>query len=339
MTKNQKKSRLQARLEDLRTDFQDLRGTPFKHFHCPILLRDEDVELCEGHIINQSFDNPSNVWTVQRKDVDNFFGSIFEADFEAIKYHDEKSRGRIVSSKHLFDLFKPTIDVDNEPVEYFVPQNDLPLKYSRVEFQDDGGSIELALKISPADLLAKENSNWELHVSKDIRIHALVSLIKAAHLTLFHMLGYRYGLSTGGNYVGRHILGEFFLQNFGGSKRVVIERAAPFFREFAPMFRPVVAKGIDFQGTLSDGKLMLCRTVRDLNWGLVVFISISGALHAVLIPIFDDPESIAYYLDFMKNDHETLRVQYCIFEEGKWNVDPNAINLSWPKTGTLYPES
>jgi hypothetical protein len=63
------------RLEALRQDFAVVAGRPFCHFFCPILMVDEQVELCRAHVVNHAFAASSRRWTVQWKDVDNFFGS------------------------------------------------------------------------------------------------------------------------------------------------------------------------------------------------------------------------------------------------------------------------
>ena len=68
---------------------------------------------------------------------------------------------------------------------------------------------------------------------------ALASLIKAAHLTLFEMLGYRYALSAGGYFVGKDILGQFFLNNCGQSMRKILKNAVAHFQEFVYMVQPV----------------------------------------------------------------------------------------------------
>jgi hypothetical protein len=68
-------------LEALRTDYASVAGVPFQTFFCPVLFRDEDVELCRAHLVNQAFAGASRRWTIQRKDVDEFFGAFFESDF------------------------------------------------------------------------------------------------------------------------------------------------------------------------------------------------------------------------------------------------------------------
>ena len=40
------------KLEGLRSDYQTVTGFPFEKFYCPILFRDENVELCRAHLVN-----------------------------------------------------------------------------------------------------------------------------------------------------------------------------------------------------------------------------------------------------------------------------------------------
>ena len=75
----------QQKLDMLNADYAQIKGQPFSHFFCPILFRDEDVELCKAHVVNQAFPEAPQDWTIQRKDVDNFYVSIFESEFVAIQ--------------------------------------------------------------------------------------------------------------------------------------------------------------------------------------------------------------------------------------------------------------
>jgi hypothetical protein len=75
----------QRELDLLRDDYHRVAGEQFRWFHCPFLFRDEDVELCRGHVLNQAFVGSKRVWTIQRKDLDNFYGSFFEPDFVLIQ--------------------------------------------------------------------------------------------------------------------------------------------------------------------------------------------------------------------------------------------------------------
>lgn len=328
---------VQPKLEGLRTDYNQFRGHPFAYFYCPILFRDEDVSLCKAHIINQAFPDSTPDWTVQRKDVDNFYGSAFEADFIAFRYHEDRSIGNALTDKTLSKKLNPQILLDDKQVGYFFSNRDLPEHFTRLDIEHEGQVVQLGLKMSLESVLAATSQKWEVAISKDIRIPALVSLIKAAHLTLFDMLGYRYALSCGGHFVGRQILGDFFLQNYGKAKPDIIESARPFFREFAHMVRPLQANSLGLQGTITDKLLFICGGYRS-PWALVVFIRTSQLLSAVLIPIFDQPDTVASFLGFLKNKNDLIPATLCRFEQGQWNIDKESFDLSWPKDGILYPE-
>ena len=53
------------KLEALRSDYASVVGSSFKTFYCPILFRDDDVELCRAHLVNQAFAGVSRRWTIQ----------------------------------------------------------------------------------------------------------------------------------------------------------------------------------------------------------------------------------------------------------------------------------
>jgi hypothetical protein len=63
-------------LADLQSDFVQTQGKPFEYFFCPILLVDEETKLCEGHVVNKDFGNDR---VDERRDVDGFYGRVFES--------------------------------------------------------------------------------------------------------------------------------------------------------------------------------------------------------------------------------------------------------------------
>lgn len=326
----------QQTLDELNADYIRVKGQPPSHFFCPILFRDEDTELCEAHIINQALPDAPTDWTVQRKDVDNFYGAYFESEFIAIQYN-SFTHDNIFTDKRLSKLFKPQILVDDRPIDYFVAGDEVPQKYTRLVFENDGQTTQLGLKISPEDFLKAKESKWEMSISKDVRVSALISLIKAAHLTFFKMLGYKYAFSAGGHFVGRHILGEFFLQNKGKTKKEILENAYSFFKEFAHTARPISSSEVNFQGSISDNQILLCQKYGDIAWGCIVFVKTAQTVNAVLLPYFDQPDSVIRYFDFLKNDKEEIDVALMRFEQGHFELT-RATKIIWPKNGILYPD-
>ena len=325
-----------AKLAALNADYTKIKGQPFSYFFCPILFKDEDVPLCKAHIENQAFPEASQIWTVQRKDVDNFYGSIFESEFVAIQYSSQ-THDDILADKKLSKLFKPQIFVEDKPVDFFLPNNEVPKDFTKLQFDSNGKTIKLALKISPEELEAVKDKKWEMSISKDVRLSALVSLIKAAYLTLFEMLGYQHAFSLDGYFVGRQILGEFFLKNYGKPKTTILENAHTFFQEFVHMARPLHASEINFQGTINDNQILLCQKYGDIAWGFIVFVKTTQTVNAVLLPYFDQPDSVVRFFDFLKSGNEEIDVALMRFEHGHFTLT-GATKIIWPKNGILNPD-
>lgn len=328
---------VKSKLDRLRADYARVRGEPFTYFYCPILFKDENVRLCQAHIINQAFSDTTRDWTVQRSDVDSFYGSRFEADFVAIQYNENGSIGKVLTDQTLSKRFRPSILVDDEAVEYFVATDDVPDCFPLIEYQHSGSSVQLGIKIPSENLVIGEHK-FEIAINKDVRIAALVSLVKAAHLTLFHILGYRYVLSASGYFVGRQILGEFFYQNYNKSKAKVLENAFSSFREFTHMVRPVLSTDFNLRGTITDSKFFICKGNGCTPWALIVFIRTAQSLHAVMIPIFDQPDAVATFLGFLQNENNLIEGSLGCYRDGHWEISKELSKLVWPKTGVLYPE-
>jgi hypothetical protein len=328
---------IQARLETLKIDYNRVRGHPFTYFYCPILFKDEDVPICKGHIINLAFPNSARDWVVQRQDVDKFYGSNFESDFVAIQDSANHTLGDVITDKSLSKKFGPKILLDDKPVDFFIARDDIPKQFTRIDFDNDGRVVRFAIKMHPDDFLASLGKKWEIAIEKDVRISAVVSLIKSAHLTLFGLLGYNYALSTAGYFVGRDILGMFFQQNYNKSKSEVQVNAYDFFREFAPMVRPIQSSGLDYQGTITDKLMLICKEKDGYPWAFIVFIKTSQSLHCVMIPIFEQPDAVAKFMRFLKDENEFIEVNLARFEEDHWNINKESSKLHWPKTGILYP--
>lgn len=188
---------LKSKLEKLRADFVKVGNPPFKYFYCPIIYKDENVKLCKAHIINKAFKNSSRKWTIQRKDIDSFFGSNFEADFTLL----QDGKALSVSDKLIDKRFAPTFLADGKQVKHYLAKSEVPSSFTFIEFIEEGKTTHIGLKMNPKVLIESQKKQWSIDVIKDIRIASLVSLIKSAYLTLFDMIGYGYVLSAAGEFV------------------------------------------------------------------------------------------------------------------------------------------
>ena len=317
------------KLDELRSDYQTVVGSPFSHFYCPIVFRDEDVELCQAHIVNRAFPKSSNNWTVQRTDVDNFYGHCFEGDFVDIQYHGEPSPDQIMVDPDLWRKLRPEILLGDEVVPHFVAHGPVPDQCTEAVVGGPGGAIRLGLKIHPNDAAAAISKGCQIVIEKDIRLPALVSLLKAAHLTLFEMLGYRYALSAGGIFLGRTVLGDFFLQNRGRSKTNILKNAASHFREFANMVRPVSSPATTLQDTVTDRFLFVCEA--QTPWAFIVFIRTSDLVHAVLVPVFEAPSAAPRFVSFLRDEGGPIQARRCRFDNDKFLAAKDLETLMWPK--------
>jgi hypothetical protein len=319
------------KVHELRSDYQTVFGRSWSYFYCPILFRDEETRLCKAHIVNRAFHDSSRAWTIQRADVDGFFGSMFEGDFVDIQYFENWSPDQVIVDPEMSKRLRPEILLGGERVEHFVANGPVPMHFSEAVVGGPSGAIHIGLKIHPSDASLAMDKGCQVVVQKDVRLHAAVSLLKAAHLTLFDMLGYRYALSPGGDFLGRTVLGDFFLKNRSLSKVDVLRNAASHFREFANMVRPVAASSFPSQGTASDRFLFVCECEDHTPWGLVVFVKTSDDLSAVLVPVMDAPKAAARFVTFLHSEGCRIEARPCRFEDEKWMGVKQTQTLEWPK--------
>lgn len=336
--------KVEKRLRHYRHDYEQVEGRPFKHFFCPILGADEPVvsptELIQGHIVNQSFENAPRTWVVQRSDVDNFYGTNFEADFESLQYRDKLTPIKLLTEKSLTKKFNPQIWLNGAPVPFTSQPSPPREQFVPVALGDGPGGPSIGIKMSEKEFVEAAKERWEFTVLKDARIPALVSLIKAAHLTTFHLLGYKYATASAGLLIGRAVLGEFYRLNAGRPRKEILANAWSHFREFGTISRPLLHVEVGYQGTLRDRRVLVCFTTSGRIWAQIVLVTTANQMHAVMLPVFDWIESVPIFLDFLKNDNERIEVATAEFDTAnrRWTVYGDRRQQVWPKQGMLYPQ-
>jgi hypothetical protein len=323
------------KLERLRSDFSEITGRPFTHFFCPVLFKDEVAPLCRAHLVNVAFADSTRRWTIQRQDVDNFFGSVAESDFVDLQ---DRSPG--IATKALFDprlhrKFRPRILFKGKRIDYFVAKGQLPKSFTPILFEREGLSVRLGLKLPPSEVASSSDADWQIEVNKDVRLPAIVSVIKMAHLTLFEMFGYRYALSRGGMHIGQ-ILGSFFVQNVKRSRSDVLKSASSHFGPFAAMIRPVQANTLNLRGTIEDGYAQLCwleGAQPERPWAMIVFVRTGRLLHAALMPMFDDIAGVERFGRLLKCREDKFVTSLVQFKNDRWLSSADRAKLRWPADG------
>jgi hypothetical protein len=321
---------LTEKLAELRADYEKVVGQPFEHFYCPILFRDDHTPLCRAHIINAAFRDSARRWTVQRKDVDGFYGAFLESEFLAIQERGKHDPVDVLINKQLAHRLQPKIALSGREVGHYFPKGRVPAAFSEVTVKREGKpTVRLALKLHPSEMLAALQVNCQIMIERDVRIAALGSLLKAAHLTLFDMLGYQYALSAGGYFVGHDIIGEFFRNSVGKAKATIQKNADRHFRQFVNLVRPVVSAPDALKGTTSDGLIYLCIGASG-PWALLTLIRTGKSLHAVVVPALENAEVAARFVAFLTEPPPRFEGRLARFVNDQWEVSKAPTTFVWP---------
>jgi hypothetical protein len=322
---------MNAKLAELNADFEVVTGGRFQYFYCPVLYCDEGVPLCQAHIVNRAFPDACRRWTIQRKDVDNFFGSAFESAFVALRLRDRARTPDLLVDKRAAESLHPKLFLDGRPVEHYIPTGPVPPQFSPFTVDGPDGPARLALKMEADATLAAAQGKWEIRIERDLRLPAVVSLLKGPHLTLFDMLGYHYAVSAGGAFLGRTVLGTFFSQHSRARRSELTQHAQRHFAEFAHMVRPVRGGLEDAEGTAADRRLFICMRGTEIRWAFLVIVRTGDAVHSVLVPTFESPVAIDVFLKFVRNQDEHVEARLAKFEGDRWLVSTTTTPLLWPK--------
>lgn len=251
---------LQRRVEELRRDYAVEWGAPFNHFCCPILRTDEPVDLCKGHVINKAFGN-CNVWVPQRADIDNFYGSIAEAAFVDVV----QGRGKTPLEKWLDPTLRkrhrPRLEFEGVELEHYFSNTPRQVAgQTPVQIVGASGAVvsNFVVKESPDTLMRLHGKDIQVVIERDYGPAVIASILKAAHLTLFHLLGYRYVFAPDGMFLS-HILGEFFLAHRGTPRNQLDDATAKHFRQWSRMISPMIIQNASLlRGTVVDRRLLAC---------------------------------------------------------------------------------
>ena len=269
------------------------------------------------------------------------FGRVFEADFVALITSRGTGVRDVFKDAALSKKLKPRITVDGEEWRYhYYRGHAIPVAQCGVILADDAGdAVRLVVHKSPQEMEDGQGQNWQLSFELDCRVSALVSLIKAAYLTLFHLNGYGYALSARGLSVGYDLLGDFYRQNRDKEVSQVKEAARDYFKRYVHMVRPIErVDGTPPVGTIEDHRAKVCFGSSGRPFALVVLYQHDQELHAVMMPFFAHPDSAAAFFEFLNNDRDTLRASECVFNPNKngWEIEEQPAEMVWPKEGGTF---
>jgi hypothetical protein len=327
-------------LKPLREDYARVAGKRFEHFFCPMLLEDKPVPLCMGHIISEACPNSFRGRVPQRADVDNFYGSFVEAEFTTNVQARSMSLNDALLDPFISKKLCAKIIVNGEEWKHYLDKGVHVPSHSRIAVRiDEGEPLRLVVKKTQAEIEALENINLELRIGKDCRLEGLVSLIKAAYLTLFKLLGYSYALFADGRRIGGEVLGKFFKEHGHREKANAKQEALSFFRPYVNMMRTIEGfEGIGTSpvGTIEDGLGEVCVTPGGEIFGLVTFIRTNKNYFAVMMPYFQNHKGMGAYDNFLQSNDQAVRVHKCKIDAMRLIVEERTREYVWPKNNLEF---
>lgn len=292
-------SEIEAERERLRRDFEQVTGSPFKHFYCPILQVDEDAKLCLGHIINESIPNTSRKTVLQRADVDNFFGAVIESDFCAVLNANKPTVEQVLLDPDLSRKIPVKLFHENKEIPFYIDNGKSSISHPTLTLQDGGTAIvKLKLKVSSDELPDAGPIHFEM--GRDFVPEATAAYIKAAHLTMFHLFGYDYCESASGVELAR-ILRTFY--NDAKDLRAQNRRSylQGHFAQYAGMILPFYGFNPEtVRGSIADRRFFFSMGASGDIFAFGVLVRANTHMAAVfLLP--DKVERLDTYFEFVKH--------------------------------------
>ncbi len=324
-------------VQALREDYARVVGRPFKYFFCPLLLVDEAVPLCMGHIINQACPKSFRGRVPQRADVDRFYGRTFESDFTGNVQARSMNPREAILDPTICKKISPKIIVNGEEWKHYPDHGaDVP-GHTKVAMHLGGDEpLRWVVKKPQEEVDTLEKNSFQLAIGKDCRLSSLVSLIKAAYLTLFKLLGYSYALSTAGKQVGHELLGRFYREHGQKSANDARKEGLDFFRPYVNMMRTIEGfTGTVPLGTIESHRADVC-TAAGKIFAILVRVRTNARYFDVLMPCFEEPEGQVIYKEFLHNDGQALRVHECKFENMTLTVSEESREIFWPKNDAEF---
>jgi hypothetical protein len=322
-------------LARLRADYVEVEKKPFRRFYCPIMGQDhENADLCLGHVINQKIPNSSRKTIVQRKDVDGFYGRLLEPAFITIMQMQNQSKGENFYNREIRKKVRLEILINGEVCEYYEDRGlPVPPRFTVRSFSSKQcGDLKIVFKKPPHEF--DKPLTWKFRMAHDARIETIGSLLKAAYLALFRIMGYRFALSAGGLEIGYNVIGRFFREHRNATTKNARRAAGLFFRQYVNLVRPVANyNGALPAGTLDTGKGHMCSNANDFLFASLVYVRMDKHVAAVLMPAFHDVPSAAAYVDFLKNKDQRLLLREFTYSEDtdKVHINHKAVSKVWPK--------
>jgi hypothetical protein len=217
---------------------------------------------------------------------------------------------------------------------YFTKRNArVPPGHTAARIVGDDGHVlaSFAVKEAAERLIASKDGDIAIVCERDYRPSVIAALLKAAHLTLFHLLGYRHVLGPTG-FLLADILRTFYSEH-RGKHRVSKQSIAGHFLQFQAMMAPIIVQNEELlRGSVVDGHFLTCWTASDEIFAFCVIVKAGLDRFCVFLPS-EIGKTINTYVSFLHEPPASVRARLTRFrppsaaDGGAWDVDTTDLRI------------
>jgi hypothetical protein len=62
----------------------------------------------------------------------------------------------------------------------------------------------------------------------------------------------------------------------------------------------------------------------------MVLVRTGDKMHAVLVPVLEDAEGAARFVNFLRNSSPQLEIRLAKYTNGEWQITPDTKTVDWP---------
>jgi len=312
-------------------DYCETTGSTSNRFVCPITLHKcDESELIDGHILNEALRQASRRTVIQYKEVDNFYGTRVEPSMIAFLNMLNNDGSRLPKyCRPKFLVFDDGSRVKAFPVGRRAA-NEVPLRFARVRVTEDGQPAIFA-EIAKDDPRLSRPFLVECEF-RSPPSHWTAAMLKAGHLCLFDMVGYRAVFCPFGEVV-RHTLATYYAE--GGQQNPDLH-----FAEFKNAVKVLAVHKQEGDGRLhpyafdsiEDREVLLHQSVNGCTFAATCIFKINDLTATVTLPEAstgsDAGRVWSLYSQFMENPvgfpQEMHRAR---FEGDRWTFEMSPTNI------------
>jgi hypothetical protein len=211
---------------------------------------------------------------------------MIEADFINVVQNRSKTPFDIWINSKLRRQYRPKLAMGDIPIDYYFPRDATQVpEHSRGWLVANGKQIaELVIKESPDALRNLSGQEMRVVLDVDLRPAVVASVLKAAHLSMFHLLGYRHVFSAGGLHLA-DTLKDFFLASRGRAKKDVVKDLETAFMPLSRLISPMLIKDASIlNGTVFDNRVIGCIGGSQGLFAIGVIVPAAGDRFCVFLP-------------------------------------------------------